>query len=285
LLGRDHQAPSSTRAGAATRAAPPSGSSDRTPRSRACRGAVATPRAHRWQGVSRLRRGRRKSDPSRGGVGDRRADGRDDRAGPLGWPDGGPWRPPHFVDDPRGDNPPSSTPGRDHTRRRSQTADGRYGRSSGGVGRPWRRRHGLPRPLDAGADSWHNRRRLSRRRMELEVVTGARRISPGPHLIAVGAAYLSLPLPSTAGSSSVGTPRPLHGGGRRSLFEATSPVRVKPPPSSASLETTTPARRHAPSTKVQISALIRARPHPRCASPPNTRRHESRISVSRSGPR
>jgi hypothetical protein len=51
-------------------------------------------------------------------------------------------------------------------------------------------------------------------------------------------------------------------GGRRGLFEATSPVRFKPPSSSASLRTTAPARHHAPSTKVQISALIRARPHP-----------------------
>jgi Flp pilus assembly protein TadB len=86
LLGRDHQAPSSTRAGAATRAAPPNGSSDRTRRSTAGRGATATPRAHRWQGVSRLRQARRKSDPSRGGVRDTRAGGRDDRGGLLGWP-------------------------------------------------------------------------------------------------------------------------------------------------------------------------------------------------------
>jgi hypothetical protein len=55
-------------------------------------------------------------------------------------------------------------------------------------------------------------------------------------------------------------------GGRRGPCGATSPVRFKPPPSSASLGTTAPARRHAPSTEVQISALIRARPQ-RCLRP------------------
>jgi len=50
-------------------------------------------------------------------------------------------------------------------------------------------------------------------------------------------------------------------GGRPGLFEATSPVRFKPPPSSASLGTTAPASRPAPSTEIQISALIPARPH------------------------
>ncbi len=256
LLGRDHRTPSSTRAGAATRAAPPNGSSDRRPRSTGCRVAAA----HRWQGVSRLTRGRGKSDPSRGGGDDRRADGRDDRGGPPGWPGGGPWRPPRSADGPPGDSRPSRTPGRGHRRRRSQTVGDRRGRSSDGAGRPWRGRRRLPRPLDAGADSWHNRRRLSRRRVELEVVTGARRISPGPHLIAVPAAYPSPTLPSTDGSSAVGTPRPFHGG-RRGLFEATSPVRFKPPHPSASPAATAPSRRHAPSTAVQISALIRARPH------------------------
>jgi hypothetical protein len=49
-------------------------------------------------------------------------------------------------------------------------------------------------------------------------------------------------------------------GGRPGLFEATSPVRFKPPPSSASLGTTAPASRPAPSTEIQISALIPARP-------------------------
>ena len=199
LLGRDHRAPSSTRAGAATPAAPPSGWSDRRRRSTGCRVAAAA-RAHRWQGVSRLTRARGKSDPSRGGADDRRADGRDDRGGPPGWPGDGPWRPPRSVDGPHGDSRPSSTPGRGHRRRRSQTAGDRCGRSSDGAGRPWRGRRRWPRPLDVGADSWHNRRRLSRRPVELEVVTGARRISPCPHLIAVPAAYPSPPLPSTPGS-------------------------------------------------------------------------------------
>ncbi len=54
---------------------------------------------------------------------------------------------------------------------------------------------------------------------------------------------------------------PLPRGGRRGLFEATSPVRFKPPHPSASPAATAPSRRHAPSTAVQISALIRARPH------------------------
>ena len=49
-------------------------------------------------------------------------------------------------------------------------------------------------------------------------------------------------------------------GGRRVPCGATAPVRFKPRPSSASLRTTAPARRHAPSTDGQISALIRARP-------------------------
>jgi hypothetical protein len=178
---------------------------------------AAAPRAHRWQGVSRLTRARGKSDPSRGGVRDTRVGGRDDRGGLLGWLGGGPWRRPHSVDVPLGGSRPSSTPDRGHRRHRSQTAGDRCDRSSGGGVRPWSRRQRLPRPLDAGADSWHNRRRLSRRRMELEVVTGARRISPGPHLIAVGGAYLSPPLPSTPGSLSVGTPRPFHGGAPRPL--------------------------------------------------------------------
>lgn len=54
---------------------------------------------------------------------------------------------------------------------------------------------------------------------------------------------------------------PLSRRGRRGLFEATSPVRFKPRPSSASLGTTARVHRHAPSTQIQISALIRARRH------------------------